>query len=121
MWAVTTKNILLGRLYETRAQVYYEKLGFELIAKNLWIGNREIDLLFRHPEKNVILISEVRGRKSLDKKPVHFLTEVKKRKLIQLAYQIQRRYPSKRIKLQLIELMGEPTDSSLIINVYDLY
>jgi Holliday junction resolvase-like predicted endonuclease len=114
-------KIILGRQFEELAKAYYEKRGFQLISQNLWIGNKEIDLLFRHPEKNVILISEVRGRKSLDIKPVNFLTEAKKRKLIQLAYQIQRRYPSQRIKLQLIELMGEPTDPSLIINVYDLY
>ena len=51
----------LGQFGEKLAQNYYQKLGYQLIAKNIWTPGGEIDLLFTKDQK--IFIVEVKTRK----------------------------------------------------------
>ncbi|MAJ46026.1 MAG: hypothetical protein CBC35_01850 [Planctomycetes bacterium TMED75] len=73
----------LGRRGERLAEQYYRRQGYGIIARNLIVHRREIDLLTRTPDGTTLVIVEVKtsaqsihkARSALDRRKRHRLAE----------------------------------------------
>ena len=81
--AVDPRHVL-GRRGESEAARYLQKLGHEIVDKNVRTRHGEIDLITRH--KGILVFVEVKTRSSEEFAPPElFVDERKRRKLFELA------------------------------------
>lgn len=87
----STARVSLGRQFEDESLRHYEKLGFEFVSRNIYFAVGEIDLFFRAPNGNYLIV-EVRSRRGLQFRPSRTLSYQKKRRLFVLARMMAKTY-----------------------------
>ena len=85
------RTIPLGRRGETLAARWLRRRGYRIIARNLHIGDDEVDLLVVDPDERTIVIVEVKTRSSDDLPPETAFNRAKQFHLGRLAARLAKR------------------------------
>lgn len=92
-----------GNLGEDLATKYARSLGYKILNRNLRNYLGEIDILAK--EKNDIVIIEVKTKSTSSfGQGFEMVNYFKKRKLLQLAKELQKEYPSTTIRIDIISV-----------------
>jgi putative endonuclease len=92
-----------GNLGESLAVKYVRSLGYKILSRNLKNYLGEIDILAR--EKSDIVIIEVKTKSTSSfGEGYEMVNYFKKRKLLSLAKELQKEYPSKTIRIDIISV-----------------
>jgi putative endonuclease len=100
----------LGRLGERAAEKHLRGLGFSVLGRNLRVPMGEADLLCRDPDRETVVIVEVKTRLrragapelSLVVAPEASVTAKKRRKLRQIARHLARANRWKRVRIDVV-------------------
>lgn len=112
-------HLLTGRRGEKLAGRFLKNAGFEIVARNVWVGRDEIDLIVR--QKDVLIFVEVKTRKNENfGRPFVSVDRSKRRKLSRAAIRFLKKHRLRPpyIRFDVIEVIGEKPEIRHIQNAF---